>query len=391
VVNAAAPSGALPPDPVLKAVWADAEAAGFAGWDPYDGLNSPVLRITPLYRIGPARQAWIQLVKRSPLNLRPLLGQKREVVAKGLALFAVGAWRLTELGGSEAGLWRARGTALLDRLIALRSPGFDEIAWGYPFDWQSRAFFQRRDEPNLICSVFGSAAFEERADGGDRTGVPAEVARFIVRRLRREEGGVAWITYTPATNTRIHNVNMLGAAHLAVEAARTGAAEYADLARRAMEFSVGRIRADGSWPYGEASNQGWVDNYHMGYNLVALERYRQATGETWMDEAFERAWRYWDLRFVDPDGAPRHFDTSRWPLDIHCPAQAIVTRLALKRLDPDAVAKARAMAAWTHANMSDGHGRFTFQKTRFYANHVPMMRWGQAWMFRALAELSARG
>jgi hypothetical protein len=41
--------------------------------------------------------------------------------------------------------------------------------------------------------------------------------------------------------------------------------------------------------------------------------------------------------------------------------------------------------------MSDGHGRFTFQKTRFYANRVPMMRWGQAWMFRALAELSARG
>ncbi len=225
VVNAAAPSGALPLEAVLAAVWADAEAADFAGWDPYDGLNAPIFRVTPFYRIGPARQAWIQLVKRSPLNLRPLFGQKREVVAKGLALFAVGAWRLAERGGPEADLWRARGTALLDRLIAMRSPGFEEIVWGYPFPWQSRAFFQQRDEPNLICSVFGSAAFEERADGGDRTDVPAEVARFIARRLLRKDGDVTWITYTPATNTRIHNVNLLGAAHLAVEARRTGSAE----------------------------------------------------------------------------------------------------------------------------------------------------------------------
>ena len=391
MVNAAAPSGALPRDELFAAIWSDAEARGFAGWDPYDGLNAPLFRATPLYRVPVARQAWIQLVKRSPVNLRPLFGQKPAVISKGLALFALGAWRLAERGGPEAGLWRRRGATLLDRLLALRSPGSEELAWGYPFDWQSRAFFQPGNEPNLICSVFAAMAFEERADGGDDLEAPAEVARFIARRLVRERDGVTWVTYTPATDTQIHNVNILGAAQLARDARRSGSTQQAALARRAMEFSVGRIREDGFWPYGEAANQGWVDSYHLGYNLVGLERYREATGETWMDEALARAYRYWDTRFVEPDGAPRHFATSRWPLDIHCPAQAILTWLALRRLDPEAPAKARRMAAWTLANMSDGRGRFTFQKTRLYANRVPMMRWGQAWMFRALAELAARG
>jgi len=368
--------------PVLDKVWADAEVAGFAGWDPYDGLNSRFFRSTPFSRIPLARQAWIQLIKRSPLNLRPLLGQSPEVLAKGLALFALGAWRLSEVGGRDAEVWRSRGTLLLEKLMALRSPGFDEICWGYPYDWQSRAFFQPRDSPNLICSVFGSLAFERRADGGDAHTVRENVARFIERHLKRESAGATWITYTPATSTQVHNVNMLGAALLARAGSR-------DLARTTMGFSVERLKPNGSWPYGEALNQAWVDNFHTGYNLVALEDYRSTTGETWMDEALEKAYRYWDEIFGRDDGAPGYYDTGFHPVDIHSSAQAILTYLFLARLDNNALAKARQVANWTLSHMWDRHRHFVFQRTRFYVNKVPMVRWGQAWMFWALAELQA--
>jgi hypothetical protein len=242
-------------------------------------------------------------------------------------------------------------------------------------------------------------AFEQRSDGGDAETVPADVCRFIVGALRREEKGLVWITYTPATSTQVHNVNMLGAALLARESKRSetrapkgrpsGDSTLGDLARAAMRFSVDRLREDGSWPYGEAPNQGWVDNFHTGYNLVALEDYRRTTGESWMDEALAKAYGYWDRTFLGADGAPWYYSGSRWPLDIHCSAQAILTYLALKRLDPEAPAKAERVAGWTLKEMWDGRAHFAFQKQPWFTNRVPQIRWGQAWMFWALAELLA--
>lgn len=374
---------------VLGAVWDDAEAGGFAGWDPYDGLNGRLFRATPFVKIPVARQAWIQLVKRSPLNLRPLTFQKPEVLAKGLALFALGAWRLAARGGPDAETWRGRGTALLNHLLQLRSPGWDEICWGYPYDWQSRAFFQPKNSPNLICSVFGAMAFERRADGGDPAAIPDDVTRFVMKVLDRRDGQLRWITYTPTTNTQVHNVNMLGAALLARTAARTKNADLAAFARESMTFSVERLRPNGAWPYGEAPNQGWVDNFHTGYNLVGLEEYRQATGETWMDAPLEKAWRYWDEKFGRPDGRPPYYDNSERPVDIHCCAYSVLTRIFLRRLDPAWRDKAHRDAAWTLRNMWDGRRHFVFQRDGWLVNRVPQIRWGQAWMFWALAELLA--
>ena len=55
---------------------------------PYDGLNSTIFRRLP-YISGKRlpRLAWIQFMKRSPFNLRPVLGVKKEHNPKGLGLF----------------------------------------------------------------------------------------------------------------------------------------------------------------------------------------------------------------------------------------------------------------------------------------------------------------
>src|ERR1700759_904760 len=59
------------------------------GYDPYDGLNSPLARFWPV-RNRLARTALTQVVKRSPLNLRPVLGIRKAANPKGLALAARG-------------------------------------------------------------------------------------------------------------------------------------------------------------------------------------------------------------------------------------------------------------------------------------------------------------
>lgn len=59
----------------------------YRGWNPYDGLNSKVFKAIPLMgRSAIMRLCWIQLFKRSPLNLRKIMLVPQQHNAKGVAL-----------------------------------------------------------------------------------------------------------------------------------------------------------------------------------------------------------------------------------------------------------------------------------------------------------------
>ena len=73
----------------------------WAGFDPYDALNSELFARTPLAKSHVARLALTQILKRSPVNLRPLLRVAPQQEPKAIALF------LTAL--SETGSARRRG------------------------------------------------------------------------------------------------------------------------------------------------------------------------------------------------------------------------------------------------------------------------------------------
>ena len=307
------------------------------GYDPYDGLNSPIARVLAGKVV---RQAWTQLHRRSPINLRRLCGIRPQLNSTALALFA--------MGSGEAGL--------LDKLEKLRSP---DGGWGYPFAWQSRAFYAPPNTPNLICTALAVKACQ-------RFGRACDLK--FVENLVVERATEKWIAYIPQSDTQVHNINMMGAALLG--------------RRDCMEFSVKRQRADGSWWYGEAENQRWIDNFHTGYNLVALREYEQATGDSSFAPAMRRGFEYWDKTFWLTDGAPRYYHDRTYPLDIHCCAQGILTYLRFGER-----AKANWVAQWALRNMWDKRGYFWYQRGPLWANRICYMRWSQAWMYYALKEL----
>ena len=341
-------------DVSLFQVWeklhAFCSAHHWCGYDPYDGLNSPLAAWLPGKRI---RQAWTQFHRRSPVNFRALCGIRPTVNSKALALFAMGS----------------RDPQLLDRLESLRNP---DGGWGYPFPWQSRAFYAPRGMSNLICTAFAARALTDV--GADcirdrsRLETAPTVKEFVERQLMRERNGERWITYVGGSDTQVHNVNMIGSALLG--------------RRDCMEFSVKRQRADGSWWYGEAENQHWIDNFHTGYNLVALKEYEAATGDASFQEAVRRGFEYWDRTFWTTEFAPRYYHNREYPFDIHSSAQGILTYLAFGRVD-----KANAVARWALRNMRDERGFFWYQRGRRLANRICYMRWSQAWMYCALARL----
>ena len=64
------------------------ETEHFAGFDPFDGLNSSLLKAIPvLPNLKHFRLAWIQFFKRSPVNFRTITGIKKEFNPKAMGLF----------------------------------------------------------------------------------------------------------------------------------------------------------------------------------------------------------------------------------------------------------------------------------------------------------------
>src|ERR1700751_1340883 len=98
-----------------RTLWKYCRAEGYAGYDPYDGLNSRLFQSTPLRRSRAARLAWTQFHKRSTLNFRSLVGVPRERNAKAIALFALAA--LADFRRSPTQENEIEARELLDDLI----------------------------------------------------------------------------------------------------------------------------------------------------------------------------------------------------------------------------------------------------------------------------------
>src|SRR5690606_13481432 len=125
------------------------EGEEFKGWDPYDGLNSWVIQKTPLGKSSFFRLAWIQFFKRSPINLRPLFGVKKEYNTKGLGLFLTGYCNLYKLQPNKEHLQIINSLATI--ILELQTKGYSGACWGYNFDWQARAFFQPKYTPTVVA------------------------------------------------------------------------------------------------------------------------------------------------------------------------------------------------------------------------------------------------
>ena len=129
------------------------EQSGYKGYDPYDGLNSRVFQAIPLVRTNRlARLAWIQGFKRSPINLRPLLGVQKEYNPKALGLFLTSYCAFYRKEEKAEYLEKIR--FFIDRVLEVSTPGWSGNCWGYNFDWQARAFFQPKFTPTVVASSF---------------------------------------------------------------------------------------------------------------------------------------------------------------------------------------------------------------------------------------------
>jgi hypothetical protein len=377
-----------------------ARERGYAGWDPYDGLNSPYL--APFRRTWLTRLVGMHLPNRVPLNLHRPLRIPRERNPKGIALFALAHLARYEATGERARLEEAE--RLLDWLAAHSAPDFEYPCWGYNFDWQNaRQFFLPAYRPSVVVSVFGALAFLEhyRLTGrGESLATARGTCEFLTTEIntRTVDGHEAY-TYATDDSFVVVNVNALAARLLGPVGAAAGDDDLTARADELIAFVRATQEPSGAWHYSVPADSSPIshDNFHTGFVLESLREYLDATGSAETGErlgtenpelaaterAYERGLAFYREHLFEPDGAPKFEHDRSHPYDAHAAAQSIRTFVRDGR--PEQREMARRIVRWSLSNLYDESGYFYRRRGRLLDDLTPYMRWSQAWMCFALA------
>jgi hypothetical protein len=365
------------------------EGHDYKGYEPFDGLSSYLRPLT--FKSLFLERILQQLVRQSPVNLRPLLGIKPKESTKGRGYMAWGYLQMSKITGNPS--YRVKAAQCLDWLDKNKAPGFLSHSWGNHFDFSSRTGKLPKHEPIIVwTSLLGQVyldAFEITCES-NYLAIAKSVCKWILD-LPREKADVGTcLSYVAFTQESIHNSNMLGAAMLARTAKYLKEQTYLDVAKEAMVYSCSRQRFDGSWYYGEDDNYHWIDNFHSGYNLDSLKCYIESSGDTSFEENLRKGFEYYKRNFFEASGRPKYYHNRAYPIDSQCASQAIETLVNFSEYDKSSLGLAIKVANWTIDNMQNKIGYFYYREYPLIKAKTPMLHWAQATTYRALTLLLSK-
>lgn len=368
------------------------QANDWAGYDPYDALNSRLFSaVPPLDRRIP-RLVLTQLLKRLPVNVRPMLAIPKKQNPKALALFTSSFIKLSKMGALNQQELQALTNLMIERLGAMRSGGGAAYScWGYSFPWQTRTIVVPAGAPNLVCTTFVANALFDAYDylhDSHCLNMALSAAEYIVNELYWTQGSTASFSYPlPGVRSQVHNANFLAAALLGRAYSHTDEQKFLRPALDVARCSAKKQQADGSWYYGEETSQRWIDNFHTGYNLCALRELASCAATTEFNDVLRCGFDFYRDHFFCPDGSVKYFHDRTYPIDIHCVAQSIITLLRFRDVDGNNLPLAHSVLQWALTHMWDDRGFFYYRVLRSHTNQISYMRWSQAWMLLAIVTL----
>ncbi len=362
-------------------------AERFCGYDPFDGLNSPLISKTLLGRSRFVRLAWVQFFKRSPVNLRKLALIKPGHNPQALGLFLSSYALLYKKFKREEDLNAIN--FLIQQIKQTRITGYHGACWGYNFAWQARAFYQPQNTPMIVPTT---AVFNGLVDAfkvlknQELIELAVSVAPFITKGLNRTyEGENFGFSYSPADKSVIYNASLMASQILATIFSYTKNRQLLPDIEASVRFCLEHQHPDGHWTYGTKPYHQWVDNFHTGYNLENLAKVARHIEIFGISQAIDRGFDYYISTFFDEQGRCKYYAEKTYPVDINNPAQLLSTLVALNR-----VAEHQQLAGkvidWTANHLQDEKGYFYYQQHSSYTNKINYIRWSQAWMFYSLAQ-----
>lgn len=365
------------------------EDHNYQGYEPFDGLSSWARPLT--FGNELAERILQQAIRQSPFNLRPLLGVHPQESTKGRGYMAWGYLTLYRATRKTEHLHKA--IACLEWLDRHKAPAFRHHSWSNHFDFVGRGGGYTKDDPILVWTGLIGHAYLEAYEITRRKWfleIAESACNWVLELPREKTSRGDCLSYLAHRQSSIHNSNMLGAGLLARTAKYNGNAEYLRVARSAMEYSCSRQLPDGSWWYAEEPKYHWIDNFHTGYNLDSLDCYLRATGNNEFRAHISKGLAFYVASFFEDSGRPKYYLTRTFPVDIQCAAQSIDTLSLFSDTHPECLKLATRVAEWSIRTMQDAKGYFYYRQYPWLKAKTPMLHWGQATMFRALAHLLLR-
>ena len=373
----------------LKAVQGWVEKQNYLGYDPADGLTSPLRKLTFGHLF--AERVLQQLVWKLPFNVRPFVGIKPLPSTKGRGFMAWGYMLLYKATGDES--LKEKALACLRWLQENPSPKYKHTSWGNHFDFSTRGGRIPAYQSTIVwSSLIGQSFLEayEQTGREDLLKTAESICAWILELPREKTSTGDCLSYVAYGQSSIHNSNLLGAGMLARTWKHSKKPEYLEVARQAVIYSCTRQLPDGGWWYADHPRFHWNDNFHTAYNLDSLKFYVTNTGETEFQKYIDKGFKYFVDTFFDPDGRPRYYHNRAYPIDIQCASQAIDTLANFSDDYKGSLELSQKVARWTIDNMQSPTGYFYYRKYPLMTAKTPYFHWGQGTMFKALAHLNLK-
>lgn len=346
------------------------------------------------------RNKWFGMLAVSPLVLsEALLPAARRLFHEPQrfpiadAHYAMGYALLAKLTGRREALERA--IHFLEVLEATRCPDHERHGWGYPFDWVTRNGVMKTNTSLITTTPYVYEAFaavhdlapEPRWEATLRSIAEHAFRDFPDRVLGPDEAAAG---YSPLDNEGcVVNASAYRAFLLTEAAARFGRADYAQAARRNLNFVLRAQRPDGSWFYAMDGEREFIDHFHTCFVMKALAKIERLTGDAGCHQAIEAGTRYYVGHLFDEQGLPRPFAAAPrltvYRHELYDYAECINLGSLLRGRFPALDAKVDGTVQDLLARWVKSDGSFRSRKLIFGWDNVPMHRWAQSQAFRALA------
>tara|TARA_Y100001970_G_C14236167_1_gene861924 strand:- start:1233 stop:2411 length:1179 start_codon:yes stop_codon:yes gene_type:complete len=363
----------------------------YRGYDPYDTLKS-FIPFNIFGRFG--AMIAIQLQKRNPINIRPLLGVRKGINPKAMGLFLKSYINLYKITGEEK--YHKDSKFIFDWLKKNYSKGYKGYCWGYNFDWANKDEYLKSYEPNVVVTgtiIDAIFSYYKVFRDEDASEIIQSASNFVAKDLPIIDiGSYKSIGYNTHSKNCCYNASLYGALILSLSDQLSGKNNYVSLMNQILELIVSKQKDNGSWYYSynikNKTERKQID-FHQGYILVLLNDIMKnsSINKNQIENSIQLGVEFYKNEQFFDNGRSKWRLPRDMPTDIHNQAQGIITFSKLSFLDDRYYLFAKTIADWTIYNMQDDKGFFYYQNCNLYKNKIPYIRWSQAWMFLALTEL----
>jgi len=307
---------------IIQALSQYVQNEDFKGYDPYDTLNSWF----PFHIFG-GRYGQIlamQFQVRNPINLRSLLGVKKEYSAKGLALFLQAYSILYRINPSE------EIKKILDDLfnwfIENRRKDFEGYCWAvhYPIAWSVRSR-PKFDPSAVLACVVAEGIFEYYLTTKNKKAVEVleGISIFLLNHIpiTENEHGKCY-SYTTTKKEVVFNANTYVAETFAKTYYINKDEKLKEEALKCIDFNLAYQKDDGRWVYRLYPETGVERNqidFHQGFILNSLYdsiKYLELKDKKYTD-ALKKGLDYYIHQQFTNDGRGFWRVPSLYPIDIH--------------------------------------------------------------------------